>query len=167
MIERYNEYSGEINVGLSSINLSKQQLVEKIKEYVPDLTITYSDYYQDPDKRDYIVSNKKIESTGWESLYSLDDGIVELIKTYKILISDLSSKYRNGFPLSYGVIGRSIYYKERSWNDFHFYSSEILTGGVKIGDDHLYIMNQEEKYLQYIIQIITIDYYQYKKDKME
>ena len=56
-----------------------------------------------------------------ETKYSLDDGIVELIKTYKILISDLSSKYRNGFPLSY-VIGRSIYYKERSWNDFHFYS---------------------------------------------
>ena len=66
MIERYNEYSGEaFNVGLSNANLSKQQLVEKIKEYVPDFAITYSDYYQDPDKRDYIVSNKKIESTGW------------------------------------------------------------------------------------------------------
>ena len=72
MIERYNEYSGEVfNVGLSNANLSKQQLVEKIKEYVPDLTITYSDYYQDPDKRDYIVSNKKIESTGWGPMYSL------------------------------------------------------------------------------------------------
>ena len=61
MIERYNEYSGEaFNVGLSNANLSKQQLVEKIKEYVPDFAITYSDYYQDPDKRDYIVSNKKL-----------------------------------------------------------------------------------------------------------
>ena len=103
MIDRYNEYSGEaFNVGLSKANLSKQQLVEKIKEYVPDFAITYSDYYQDPDKRDYIVSNKKIENTGWQPLYTLDDGIVELIKTYRILISDLSSKYRNGFPLSYG-----------------------------------------------------------------
>ncbi len=103
MIERYDKYSGEaFNVGLSNANLSKQQLVEKIKSYVPDFAITYSDYYQDPDKRDYIVSNKKIEDTGWAPIFSLDDGIVELIKTYKILISDLSSKYRNGFPLSYG-----------------------------------------------------------------
>ena len=103
MIESYDEYSGEpFNVGLSDANLSKQQLVEKIKGYVPDFAITYSDYYQDPDKRDYIVSNEKIENTGWKPNYSLDDGIQELIKTYTILISDLSSKYRNGFPLSYG-----------------------------------------------------------------
>ena len=103
MINSYDEYSGEpFNVGLSDANLSKQQLVEKIKGYVPDFAITYSDYYQDPDKRDYIVSNEKIENTGWKPKYSLDDGIIELIKTYKILISDLSSKYRNGFPLSYG-----------------------------------------------------------------
>ena len=65
MIERYDKYSGEtFNVGLSNANLTKQQLVEKIKSYVPDFAITYSDYYQDPDKRDYIVSNKKIEDTG-------------------------------------------------------------------------------------------------------
>ena len=103
MIDRYNQYSGEaFNVGLSKANLSKQQLVEKIKEYVPDFAITYSDYYEDPDKRDYIVSNKKIESTGWNPQYTLDSGIEELIKTYTILIQDLSSKYRNGFPLGYG-----------------------------------------------------------------
>ena len=103
MIESYDVYGGEpFNVGLSDANLSKQQLVEKIKGYVPDFAITYSDYYQDPDKRDYIVSNEKIENTGWKPNYSLDDGIEELIKTYTILISDLSSKYRNGFPLSYG-----------------------------------------------------------------
>ena len=47
-------------------------------------------------------NNEKIENTGWKPNYSLDDGIQELIKTYTILISDLSSKYRNGFPLSYG-----------------------------------------------------------------
>jgi nucleoside-diphosphate-sugar epimerase len=103
MIENYEEHSGEVfNVGLSDANLSKEQLVEKIKGYVPDFAITYSDYYEDPDKRDYIVSNDKIESTGWMPEYTLDDGIVELIKTYTILIQDLSSKYRNGFPLGYG-----------------------------------------------------------------
>ena len=103
MIENYEEHSGEVfNVGLSDANLSKEELVEKIKGYVPDFAITYSDYYEDPDKRDYIVSNDKIESTGWMPEYSLDGGIVELIKTYTILIQDLSSKYRNGFPLGYG-----------------------------------------------------------------
>ena len=99
---------------------------------------TYSDYYKDPDKRDYIVSNEKLEKTGWRPIYSLrKDGIEELIKTYSVLISDLSSKYRNGFPLSYGN-RRSIYYKERSWNDFHIYSSKVLTGGVKIIQPSVY-----------------------------
>jgi nucleoside-diphosphate-sugar epimerase len=102
-LTNYDKMGGNaFNVGLSDANLSKQQLVEKIKEYVPDFAITYSDYYEDPDKRDYIVSNKKIENLGWQPRYSLDDGIEELIKTYTILISDLSSKYRNGFPLGYG-----------------------------------------------------------------
>ena len=104
MIENYQKFQGEVfNVGLTSANLTKAQLVEKIKEYVPDFAITYSDFYQDPDKRDYLVSNAKIESTGWTPDCSLDDGIEELIKTYTILIQDLSSKYRNGFPLGYGT----------------------------------------------------------------
>jgi nucleoside-diphosphate-sugar epimerase len=104
MIENYEKFSGDVfNVGLSSANLTKQQLVEKIKEYVPNFAITYSDFYEDPDKRDYVVSNAKIEATGWSPEWSLDDGIVELIKTYTILIQDLSSKYRNGFPLGYGT----------------------------------------------------------------
>ena len=103
MIDRYKKHSGQIfNVGLSKANLSKEKLVEKIKGYVPDFAITYSDYYSDPDKRNYTVSNEKLESTGWSPQFDLDRGIQELIKTYNILISDLSSKYRNGFPLSYG-----------------------------------------------------------------
>ena len=103
MLENYQKFSGEVfNVGLTSANLTKAELVEKIKEYVPNFAITYSDFYQDPDKRDYLVSNAKIESTGWTPEYDLDDGIEELIKTYTILIQDLSSKYRNGFPLGYG-----------------------------------------------------------------
>jgi len=93
MIEDYDTHSGEVfNVGLSTANLSKQQLVEKIQEYISDFAVTYSDYFEDPDKRDYIVSNQKIENAGWKPEYSLDDGIEELIKTYTILIQDLSSK---------------------------------------------------------------------------
>ena len=104
MIENYEKFQGEVfNVGLTSANLTKAQLVEKIKEFVPNFAITYSDFYQDPDKRDYLVSNAKLESTGWNPDWSLDDGIEELIKTYTILIQDLSSKYRNGFPLGYGT----------------------------------------------------------------
>ena len=89
------------NVGLSNANLNKQELLEKIQKYIPDFAISYSDFYEDPDKRDYIVSNAKIEKTGWNPKYSLDDGIVELMKTYQVLIPRLSFEFRNGFPLGY------------------------------------------------------------------
>jgi nucleoside-diphosphate-sugar epimerase len=89
------------NVGLSDANLSKQELLEKIQQYIPDFAISYSDFYEDPDKRDYIVSNAKIEKTGWNPQYSLDDGIKELMKTYQVLIPRLSFEFRNGFPLGY------------------------------------------------------------------
>lgn len=89
------------NVGLSDANLSKQELLEKIQEYIPDFAISYSDFYEDPDKRDYIVSNEKIESTGWKPEYSLDDGIKELMKSYQVLIPKMTSEFRNGFPLGY------------------------------------------------------------------
>ncbi len=89
------------NVGLSDANLNKQELLEKIQQYVPDFAISYSDFYEDPDKRDYIVSNKKIEATGWKPQYSLDDGIKELMKTYQVLIPKMTSEFRNGFPLGY------------------------------------------------------------------
>ena len=85
-INNYDKMSGEpYNVGLSSANLSKRQLAEKIKEYVPELYIHSAEIGEDPDKRDYIVSNEKLESLGWEPDFSLDDGIIELIKGYKII----------------------------------------------------------------------------------
>ena len=73
------------NVGLSSANLTKRQLAEKIKKQVPNLYIHSAEIGEDPDKRDYIVSNDKIESLGWGPSHTLEDGIRELIKGYKII----------------------------------------------------------------------------------
>jgi nucleoside-diphosphate-sugar epimerase len=85
-LRNYEKMKGEpFNVGLSSANISKRQLSEKIKQYVPDLYIHSAPVGEDPDKRDYIVSNNKIESLGWLPDYSLDDGIIELLKGYNII----------------------------------------------------------------------------------
>jgi nucleoside-diphosphate-sugar epimerase len=85
-IENYEKMKDEpYNVGLSSANITKRQLAEKIKEYIPGLYIHSAEIGEDPDKRDYIVSNEKIESLGWRADYSLDDGIQELIKGYNII----------------------------------------------------------------------------------
>lgn len=85
-IENYDKMKGQpFNVGLSSANLTKRQLCEKIKEYVPDLYIHSAEIGEDPDKRDYLVSNDKIESLGWQPDNTLDMGILELLKGYKII----------------------------------------------------------------------------------
>ena len=85
-IDNFGKMKGEpYNVGLSSANLTKRQLCEKIKEYVPEFYIHSASIGEDPDKRDYLVSNEKIETLGWKPDYSLDDGIKELIKGYKII----------------------------------------------------------------------------------
>lgn len=68
------------NAGLSEANLSKRELCEEIKKHIPSFTILEAKIGEDPDKRDYIVSNVKIEATGWKPQYSLDDGIEELVK---------------------------------------------------------------------------------------
>lgn len=102
MLENYDEYKGEVfNVGLSSANLSKQQLLEKIQSHVKDFAVSYNDYYEDPDKRDYIVSNAKIEATGWFPEWDLDRGIKELIMAYQMIVPKMSFEFRNGFPLGY------------------------------------------------------------------
>ena len=103
MIDGYDKFVGNaFNVGLSDANFDKEQIVDIIKQYIPDFAITYSEYYKDPDKRNYLVSNEKIESTGWTTKYSLEDGIEELIKGYKIIINNEVSHFRNGFPIAYG-----------------------------------------------------------------
>jgi len=104
MIDNYDTHQNEIfNVGLSDTNINKQELVERIQKQIPNISITHSDYFVDPDKRNYVVSNEKIESTGWKPEYSLDDGIKELIGAYKMIVPQESSHYRNAFPLSYGT----------------------------------------------------------------
>ena len=102
MLENYNQYRGEIfNVGLSDANLSKQELLEKIQEHVKNFAINYNDYFEDPDKRDYIVSNLKVESTGWLPKWNIDMGIEELIMAYQMIVPRMSAEFRNGFPLGY------------------------------------------------------------------
>lgn len=102
MLENYNKYKGEVfNVGLSDANLSKQELLEKIQSHVKDFAISYNDYYEDPDKRDYIVSNEKIEATGWKPEWDLDMGIKQLIMAYQMIVPKMGAEFRNGFPLGY------------------------------------------------------------------
>lgn len=91
MIENYDKCNGNAyNVGLSSANCNKLQLAEKIKEYVPELVIVKNEFKKDFDQRNYMVSNKKLESLGWIPQYSLDDGINELLQGYKLI-----NKYKN------------------------------------------------------------------------
>ncbi len=80
------------NVGLSDANISKWELCERIKKRIPGFVFMEADIGEDPDKRDYIVSNDKIEATGYYPAHSLDDGIRELIKGYAMI---RDSKYTN------------------------------------------------------------------------
>lgn len=85
-IDNYDKMKGQpFNVGLSSANLTKRQLAEKVKEYFPNFYIHSAPIGEDPDKRDYLVSNEKIESLGWKPRFDLDMGIQELRKGYKML----------------------------------------------------------------------------------
>lgn len=73
------------NVGLDDANLSKEELAETIKEHVPKFEIIYSDIYSDPDKRNYIVSNERLRKAGFEAKRSIDEGIQELLKGYRMM----------------------------------------------------------------------------------
>jgi len=95
-IENYDKMNGEVfNVGLSKANLNKKELAEAIKEYFPKLVILENDFSSDFDNRDYIVSNDKLESYGWRPIHSIEAGIIELEKAYKMVISDNNKKYTN------------------------------------------------------------------------
>lgn len=77
------------NVGLSDANLSKLELCQRIAKHIPAFQFLEAPIGEDPDKRDYIVSNEKIEGTGFKPAYSLDDGIVELTKGYTMIRDSL------------------------------------------------------------------------------
>lgn len=73
------------NVGLDAANLSKEELALKIKEYVPEFYLHAAPVGEDPDKRNYIVSNQRLREVGFEAHRTLDQGIQELIKGYRML----------------------------------------------------------------------------------
>ena len=73
------------NVGISDANLSKKELCIKIQKHIPEFIFIDAPIGEDPDKRDYIVSNARIESSGYNPKYTLDNGITELIKGYQMI----------------------------------------------------------------------------------
>lgn len=85
-IQHFSEMKDEpYNVGLNEANLSKEELANKIKEYIPNFYVHYSEVGSDPDKRNYIVSNDKIMRKGFVAKRGIDYGIEELIKGYKMI----------------------------------------------------------------------------------
>ena len=85
-LENFEQMKGEAyNVGLSDANISKAELCEVIKEQLPNFYFTEAEIGEDVDKRDYIVSNKKIEAAGFKTEHSLTYGIKELIKGFQII----------------------------------------------------------------------------------
>jgi nucleoside-diphosphate-sugar epimerase len=89
----FEKMHGQIyNVGRDDANCSKEELALRIKKYIPSLKVVISEVGKDPDRRNYIVSNDKINKAGFECEYTLDDGIQELVKGYKILFD---SAYTN------------------------------------------------------------------------
>jgi len=85
-IENFKGMAGEIyNVGLSDANLSKKELCETIQKQLPEFVFVEAKVGKDPDQRNYIVSNEKIEATGFKPKYGLYIGITELIKGYAMI----------------------------------------------------------------------------------
>ncbi len=85
-IDRFDAMRGRVfNVGLSEANLSKLELCQRIARHVPRFVWVEAPIGTDPDKRDYVVSNARIEAAGFAPAHSLDDGIAELIKGFRML----------------------------------------------------------------------------------
>lgn len=92
-IEHFDAMKGQVyNIGLSDANVSKRELCDRIKQYIPDFQIMEAAVAKDPDQRNYIVSNAKIENTNYKPIYNLDYGIQELIKGYTMI---RNTKYGN------------------------------------------------------------------------
>lgn len=89
-LANFDKMKGQIyNVGLSDANVSKKELCEHIQKQIPQFTFIEAPVGKDPDQRNYIVSNAKIEATGYKTEFSLDRGIGELIKGYTMIKNSL------------------------------------------------------------------------------
>jgi len=89
-MENFEKMKGrQYNCGLSDANLSKIQLCEKIKEHIPSFMYIEAPVGTDPDKRNYLVSNERLENMGWRPKYTIDDGIEELIKVYTMIKNNI------------------------------------------------------------------------------
>jgi nucleoside-diphosphate-sugar epimerase len=73
------------NAGLDEANLSKEELALKVKEYVPNFYIHFAPIGADPDKRNYIVSNQRLREAGFVAKRSINEGIQELLKGYRLM----------------------------------------------------------------------------------
>jgi nucleoside-diphosphate-sugar epimerase len=85
-IENGGRMAGQpYNLGLDAANMSKEELALKIKAVIPDFYIHFSQIGSDPDKRNYIVSSQRLREAGFEAKRSIEDGIKELIKSFRML----------------------------------------------------------------------------------
>lgn len=85
-IANFEKMKGQIyNVGLSDANISKRELCEQIQKQIPEFVFIDAPVGKDQDQRNYIVSNAKLEKTGFKTTVSLDQGIAELIKGYTMI----------------------------------------------------------------------------------
>ena len=92
-LENFEKMKGEIyNIGLSDANISKEELCQRIKNYLTKFTFMNAEVGKDPDQRNYIVSNEKIAKTGFKTKHSLENGIEELIKGFSMI---KNTKYGN------------------------------------------------------------------------
>ena len=91
-LENKNMRGQIYNIGLSSANVSKRELCDTIKKYVPRFEIVEAEIGKDKDQRNYMVSNEKIEKEGFKPNFDLDMGIQELLKGYAML---KNTKYGN------------------------------------------------------------------------
>lgn len=95
-IENFSKLKNQVyNLGLSDANITKIQLLKKIKKQIKDFKFKVNNLKKDPDQRDYFVSNKKIEKSGFKATFSLDDGIKELKKVFE----NTNSKFKNNYKL--------------------------------------------------------------------
>jgi nucleoside-diphosphate-sugar epimerase len=91
-INHFEKMKGKpYNAGLEEANLSKLELCAVIKKHLPKFVYVEAPIGEDPDKRDYIVSNQRLLGTGFQTEWGLDRGIVELIKGFTILRNTIYS----------------------------------------------------------------------------